>query len=267
MARAAWPDLAVDESSFVAHIGRCVPPTADPATTLPDLHVADLYLARACLDAIPGATAAFERRYRPVVAKYLARINGGSGVTDDVSQILFARMLLSSEGHPSGLAQYQGRSTLAHFIGIAAQRLALNHRRADQNRRQLVDRLADEPVSPARGPEHSLLRQRYRKPFEAALRAAVAQLTGRERVVMRLHLVGRVSTGRIARMYQVNQATVSRWLSRARAAIWAEVQRRLHQDLGLPPSDLESLMHSVASGIDLSLSAALATTKAPPARR
>ena len=80
----------------------------------------------------------------------------------EITQVILTRALVASAGRPSALETYQGRGALAHFIGIAAQRLALDDRRAARNERKLLDRLADEPATPVRGPEQSLLRERYR---------------------------------------------------------------------------------------------------------
>jgi RNA polymerase sigma-70 factor len=154
---------------------------------------------------------------------------------------------------------YQGRSSLGHWVGIVALRMALQDYRREDRHRRMVQRLYTEPIPALRGPEESLVKERYRAPIEAALRGAVAALTGRQRVVMRLQLCGRASAARIARIYGVSEATVWRWLSRARTAIWDEVQRRLRAELGLLPADLESLLRNVASQLDASLSAVLAT--------
>lgn len=255
--RREWPRLAVDDASFIGHLRRCVPEGADPVTALSSLHLKDLFLARACLDGLPGAAETFDRLYRPVVARYLARIKAAPDLVEDVTQLVFSHALVGPTKSTSALAGYQGRSTLAHFIGIAAQRRALDDRRAQRGRQQLVDRLARQPVPSPRNAEQNLLRQEYRKPFEAALQQAVAGLSARERVVMRLHLVGGVSTTQIAKMYNVNQATISRWLSRARSSIWAGIQDRLRKDLGLSSGDFESLMGNVGSNVELGLSLAL----------
>lgn len=255
--RVAWPGLSVDEASFVAHVGQSLPADVDALVVLSDLHVADLYLARACVNGVRGAAAMVESHCRPAIARYLARLDCIPDRVQEITQVILTRALVATAGRPSALETYQGRSALAHFIGIAAQRLALDDRRAAKNERKLLDRLAEEPAMPVRGPEQSLLRERYRASLEAALRAALAGLTGRERVVMKLHLLGGVSTTRIGKMYQVNQATVSRWLTRVRRGIWDEVARRLRDELGLADSEVESLLMAVGSRLDIGLSSAL----------
>lgn len=258
-ARALWPSLQVDESDFLVHLAECLPADAEPMAALAKLHLGDLLLARACLGGDPSAAAAFERQQRPVVAKYLARLNCAPDVVEEITQIVLTRALVHTIERPSSLAGYQGRSTLSHFIGITAQRLVLDDRRAVTNERKLIERLAREPSELMRGPEQSLLRNRYKEPLEEALRTALAGLAGRERVVMRLSLVGQLSTVRIAKMYGVNQATISRWLARARLTVWSEVKQRLGDQFGVPLSDLDELLVSVYSGVDIGLSAILST--------
>jgi RNA polymerase sigma-70 factor (ECF subfamily) len=106
--------------------------------------------------------------------------------------------------------------------------------------------------------EDGLLGAHYKKPLEDALRAAVARLTSRQRVILRLNLVGGLTTVRIAKMYTVNQATVSRWLANARTAVWSNVEAQLTRTLRLSASDVASLLRALAPNIDVSLGSALA---------
>lgn len=267
-ARAAWPDLALADAAFIDHLARSAARFADPVAALGDLHAVDLYLARACVDGAPGAVAAFERRHRPAVERALSRMGGGAAHAPEICQAMLASLLVGTEARPPRIADYQGRSPLDRWLGITAQRLALNASQADRARRRLVDRLIDEPLPPARDAEESLTRERYKPVVEAALRDALKTLSDRERVIMRLNLVGGLSTVRIAKMYGVNQATISRWLARARTAVWMATERQLRAEAPMLAGELEALLRTLASQIDLSLSTVLGGGDAPaPIRR
>jgi RNA polymerase sigma-70 factor, ECF subfamily len=200
------------------------------------------------------------------MVKYLRRIDPDPSLVDEVGQATFVGLLVGRNGKPPGLAQFEGRTSLERWVGISAQRLAMNAHRAEQARQRFLDRLANEPASEDTGPEGALLRKRYKASLEAALKAALKELTPRERTILRIHLVGRVSTTKIAKMYATTQATVSRWLASARRTIWSSVRKRLQKELRLPPADLESLLLGLASRLDLSLSGALASSRGAETR-
>jgi hypothetical protein len=119
-ARAAWPTLAVSEAAFVAHLGHAVPARTDPAAALAEMRFGDLYLVHACVEGAPGALEILSREYRPVIARYLQRMDAGTQVIEDVSQSLLVDLLSPRAGGTSRLAQYEGWSTLAQWIGISA---------------------------------------------------------------------------------------------------------------------------------------------------
>ena len=58
----------------------------------------------------------------------------------------------------------------------------------------------------------------------------------------------------IARVYQVNQSTVTRWLSKARVSILEETRRIVCARLQVAESEFDSLAELVESQLDLSLS-------------
>lgn len=83
---------------------------------------------------------------------------------------------------------------------------------------------------------------------------ALAGAGARDRLILHLHLCGRVTVESIGKMYGVSQSTASRWLADARGAVSEEVTRRLRERLGLGPSELRSLAGLVASQLELSMS-------------
>jgi RNA polymerase sigma-70 factor, ECF subfamily len=102
-------------------------------------------------------------------------------------------------------------------------------------------------------PELDYLRTSYRGEFREAFQTAIARLSERERVLLRLHLVSGLPHEQIAASYRVNQSTVSRWLAKARSALLTGMQRHLQERLNLSPSEIHSLAALVRSQLDLSL--------------
>jgi RNA polymerase sigma-70 factor (ECF subfamily) len=266
-ARADWPNVTVDDETYARHVGACVGDGPDPVAELERLCLVDLYLARACLDRVPGAVATFDKLYRQRVARGLRRLGPARDLDDDVWQTLCTQLFVGSAESGPRIGSYRGRSPLKYFVVVCSQRLGLNHERARRGRDRLADRLAREPPADERGPELSIIRQRFRAPFEAALRDAVAELPARDRTLLHLRLVGHASTGRLAKMFRVSEATISRRLSTVRGDVWTTVTRRLTRELGLRTDEIASLTRALASQIDIAVSVVLAPNARKKSRR
>jgi len=86
-----------------------------------------------------------------------------------------------------------------------------------------------------------------------AFRQALAELTPRERSLLRLNLVDGISIDALAPMYAVSRATVARWLASARHALQSRTVAAPSRHTQLAGADLDGLMASLDSGFDLSL--------------
>ena len=95
------------------------------------------------------------------------------------------------------------------------------------------------------------------KDFHDAIRDALRVLGTRERLIYHMHVVDGLTVERIAGAYRVSQSTVSRWLSKARATVLAEVRRLLHKQFQLSDTDLESILGLMISQLDISVSQVL----------
>ena len=252
--RAAWPGLAVASERFAAYLGARIPDgAADVAAALHEIHAEDLYLACACTEGLPGAAEAFRAHCRATVEKFARGVDPAPSFADEVEQVLFARLLVSSDGEPPRLAGYAGRGPLAGWVGISAQRTALSLRRGETAQARARKHAMEEQRALAQDAELAYLKRRYRTEFEAAFSNAVAALTDRERAVMRLHLAANVTLDAIAAMYQVNSSTISRWLQAARERLTADTEKQLRKRLRLTATELESLARVLASDLDFSV--------------
>jgi RNA polymerase sigma-70 factor (ECF subfamily) len=106
-------------------------------------------------------------------------------------------------------------------------------------------------------PELDYLKARYNAEFRAAFEKAVTELSDRERVVLRYHYVNGLSQERIAHIYQISQATVSRWIANARDSIRRHAELELRKRLQANSSELESIAALLKSEFDMSLARCL----------
>jgi RNA polymerase sigma-70 factor, ECF subfamily len=253
-ARRAHPDLAITGACFVRALAGVT--GDDLADTLRELHAEDFGLAVACAAAVPAALERCDRQCSGGSAAAIARIDAAADFRDEVRQILWQRLFLPVDGRPPRIASYAGRGPLAAWVAVAAQRVAIDLRRTAV-RPGGVDPDADQLLPAHEHPEADYLRSRYRGEFEAGVRAALAGLADRDRLLLRLTTVSGLSHEQIAAIYAVNQSTVSRWIARARADVLAATEREVCARLGLPASEFRSLAGLFLSNLDLSLSRVL----------
>jgi RNA polymerase sigma-70 factor (ECF subfamily) len=248
-ARAAWPGVDLDRDAFVAHVrGR---------QEASELHLADLYLACAAAAGIPAAIEIVDRLLLPRMDAHVRRIDASPAFVDEARQRLRERLLVGRGDGSVRLADYAGKSPLASWLRVAAVRVASNLRTELWPRREqpLDDVVLSTPDNA--DPELELLRARYAPIIRTAVRAALVELSARERTVLRFHLVAGMSTAKIAAMYHVNQSTVARWVQAARQTVRERTNTALVESLGVAPAELHSLAGLLLSRLDLSLSGLL----------
>jgi RNA polymerase sigma-70 factor, ECF subfamily len=260
--RATWPKVKLSPELFVRHVAAKLARSPEPIAELSRLRAAELYLALACVHAEdPGAAIAeLDRRYLARVGDAVRSVDPSAAFLDDVKQRLREKLLLPRTGREPALLGYSGTGPLSSWIKAAAVRTALNARRPAA--RDVGASAAGAIAISGADPELALLKNRHQKEFKEAFHAALAELTARERTLLKLHLVDGVTTDKLGRMYQVDKSTVSRWITRARSQVVEVARAALGRRLKLPSGELASLMKLVRSDLDLSLERVLA----PPAR-
>lgn len=254
--RSAHPALTLADLVFVRHLARCVSsPTAGTAPPLEQLHVEDLYLACACLAGVDGAAARFTERCGPRLNAVLASTVKSSDLRAEIRQRVLDILLVGTIETPAKIAGYGGQGPLDSWTAVVAQRQLATLLRKDTSEQRAREGAAMEAaLDGAVQPEVAFAKQRYRAEFERAMGDALAVLEERDRLLLRLQLVGQVSVENIGKMYGVAQATASRWLASARDRVQTEVVRLLRERLGASPDEIASLAGVVASQIDLSIS-------------
>jgi RNA polymerase sigma-70 factor len=255
--RARHPDLFVDDLAFAAHLARCRTPLVRDPT---HIHAEDLLLVCAALAGATGAVTKLRTECWPTVIGYTRHICPEVSSLDDLEQSLWAALLVGEPARPPRLTTYAGVGELAGFVGITAQRMALRRLRRDELAVRAAVRANAEAAIIAGDVELDLMKRRYLEHLQVAARAALDVLGDRERMILRLRCVDGLTIARIAKAYRVGQATVSRWLDKARADVRSETRRLLRERLPLTESDFEALVSLMASSLDLSISSVLRAT-------
>ncbi len=251
--RAAWPDVVIDRGALERQLARAL--EGAPG----GLRLADLFLACASLSGDAAALRALDGMIRGAAARAAGELGQGSWLADEIAMTMRERLLVADGEAEGRLSSYLGHGPLERWLAVAAARTGLNALRARRRERAFDDsRLAAIP-SPDTDPELDLLRRRHRAAFEQAIRDAFAGLeSARDRNLLRLYYFDRLGLDRLAQMYNVHGSTVSRWLAAVRQNVFEETLRLLVERLGLPESELASMLRLLQSDLDLTLSRLLA---------
>jgi RNA polymerase sigma-70 factor (ECF subfamily) len=256
-ARASWPDLHVDEATFVTWLSRCPAPGSSLAASLPSLHLADLWLACACAAGDRHAHEELDRRLRAAVPSAAARMRASSSFIEEVQQRLRQKLLVGGPDGQPKICAYVARGPLSSWLRAAALREALNLLEGERDDATLDGVALGRLPASGSDPELDLVRRRYAPEFKSALDEALRGLPPKERNLLRLYFVQGLTVEEIGRMEGTHKSTISRWLARTRASVLAEVRRRLGQSLRLSPRELDSLIGVLRSQLHLSLHRAL----------
>ena len=256
-ARAAWPALSADEGAFRERLLRCVPPGKDAAQQLAGLHAADLWLACACAGGDRKAHEELDVKLRQAVPSAAARMRASSAFIEEVAQRLRQKLLVGGPDGQPKIRAYVGRGPLSSWLRAAALREALNLLDGEKDETPLDGAQLSRLPAGGGDPELDLVRRRHAPELREALDAALRGLADRERSLLRLYFVQGLTVEEIGRMEGTHKSTISRWLSRSRAAVLAEVRLKLGTRLGLQDAELDSLIGVLRSQLHVSLHRAL----------
>jgi RNA polymerase sigma-70 factor, ECF subfamily len=252
--RAAWPTLDVDVGAFRSYVGERG--MNDTSGWTPET-AADLFLACACTHRISGAVEAFMAHFDREVRMAAARVDGSATFYDEVKQTLAETLFVAAE--KPRIAQFSGRGPLAAWVGIAARRIAGRLRRGVRAANPLDEEaIALEAMGIEDDPAMFYLKQRYGSEVRAALVGAFAALDARDRTMMRLSLVDKLSLEEVGRIFGVSQSTISRQADRIRKTVTTATKRSLREKLGASAEEIESLIKMVQSQVEVSFSRILA---------
>jgi RNA polymerase sigma-70 factor, ECF subfamily len=244
VARAAWPDLDVPDEAFRTYLADRAEPGAPQA-------IPDLYLACACVRGDATALATFEDRCITGLGAALVAHDLPADIVDDAVQNVRQKLLCPPPGGVSKITDYRGAGGLAGWVKVIAMREALQILR---KRGPIAsdDQLVDVPLDAA-SPELEHFRRVYAEEFREALLAALAELSRRDRNLLRHKYVYKMTIDQIGAIYQVHRVTASRWEAKARDALLASTRRRMMKRLKVSAAELDSIMRIIQSQLDVSL--------------
>ena len=249
-ARLQAPDVDNDARAFVAHLAERVAFDRRGAPVLDALHAGALWIAFGCACGRADAMVAFETRYAHEITSALTR-SFEYGIASDAEQRLRDKLFLVGDGEVPRLASYSGRGDLRAWLRAAAVRMAIDLMRM----RKMI------PVDPAdlgdahaaQDPLLAALKQRYRDEFRVAFAGAAAELTDRERTLLRYRFLDGLSIDEIGRLCRAHRATVARWIAGIRETLFEGTRTRLMTQLAIDDSDVDSVLRLIDSELEVSI--------------
>jgi RNA polymerase sigma-70 factor len=257
-ARAQWPGVELPAEPFVRYIAERLDEKEGPDRPIPErlasLSLTELYLACACLQGLAPAHEAFERHYLAALPEKLRTLKLPAAVIDDVRQLTGVKLLVATPESAPKIGDYVGRGALLSWVVVIAARIANRLRESDKRAPEDDADWLPKVRAEGRSPEDRVIMARHQAEFRKAVREAFTTLSAEDRHLLRLHFADGLSTHELAKLYKVNQSTVSRWLKSSRQQVYEETQRLLQERLGLSTQGFESFIVQVNSQLDMSLS-------------
>jgi RNA polymerase sigma-70 factor (ECF subfamily) len=210
----------------------------------------ELTLARACAAGDTTAIAEVERRADLTLRRALGRLRLDASAADDVRQAVRTKLFVGDGDKPPAIASYEGKGPLVGFLRAVVVHAALSAKRRD--RRHDGDSVI-EGLAASDDPGLLVVRETYGASFAQAFRDALAELSARERNVLRLVYVEGLTVEQVAVTYGVHRVSVSRWLGTARGTLQGTTNALLRTRLSLGASEAASVARLCLADLDVSL--------------
>jgi RNA polymerase sigma-70 factor (ECF subfamily) len=255
--REAWPRLWVAASTLVEQLAMRLPRglgDEEVGVQLGRLHAADLHLACACAERVPGAAEALELHFMARVPGFVRHVDGSAGFVSDVQQSLRVYLLVAGPGQRPRIGDYGGHGSLARWLRLLAVQIALGRARpwAQQSSPDGDGRpLVVGPLFDDTDLDGELLRAHHRALFQRALDEALADLTPQERDLLKAHFVDELDMAQLAARHGVHRATCARWLVAARDKLHEDTRRRVVAHLPLSAAEFDSLAELIQGGLSI----------------
>jgi RNA polymerase sigma-70 factor len=235
---------------------------AETAELLATINCEDLCLAVACAKGDEAAWEDFFRDYRNYMVNMARGMTQDAGAAEQLADSTFAELYglrESSGARVSKFSFYSGRGSLRGWLrAVVYQLSADSHRQTSRfvqtEEPEDLDRLV-RVDAPSRAPsgEVAFIRERYRAAVADALRAAINALEPRERLLLAYYYYDELTLREIGRMFNVHEATISRWLTKVQKRIRKLVEKNLARDHHFNRREVSEAIELAAEQMDINV--------------
>jgi RNA polymerase sigma-70 factor len=230
---------------------------------LSSLNLDDLCLAVACAKGDEAAWEDFFRDYRSYLLSVARTMTSDASAAEQLADSTFAELygLRESEGaRISKFSFYSGRGSLRGWLRAVVFQLSADaHRQTSRfvqpEETDDLDKLARvaEPTDRRVSAEASFIRERYKVAVSDALRRAIDALEPRERLLLAYYYYDEMTLREIGRLFDVHEATISRWLTKVQKRTRKLVEKSLARDHRFNRREVAEAIQLAAEEMDISV--------------
>lgn len=227
------------------------------------LNCEDLCLAVACAKGDESAWEVFYRDYRSYLVNIARTMTQDAGAAEQLADSTFAELygLRESGGaRVSKFSFYSGRGSLRGWLRAVVFQLSADQHRQTSRLVQTeepedMDRLvhANESTERATAPEVSFVSERYRAAVADALRRAIRELESRERLLLAYYYYDEMTLREIGQLFNVHEATISRWLAKVQKRARKFVEKSLARDHRFNRREVSEAIELAAEEMDINV--------------
>ncbi|MCG8424961.1 MAG: sigma-70 family RNA polymerase sigma factor [Proteobacteria bacterium] len=249
-AEQAWPGIRQSAVDFVGFLGR-VAPTDGTLEWFRHCAADDLGLVFSSMSGVSEAQTRLDELARDISYRVAAKMRLSDADQADLLQEL--RMDLLVKPWPT-LYKYSGRGSLRGWLRVITTHRVLNALKRERRAMPMSDAALDRMALGDTDPELAAFKSHYLKEFRIAFGQALADLSAKERNILRYHVMDGLKIKEIASLYGVNRVTVSRWFAHIRRTLLEGTRKRLARRLGASPAELQSVLRLIESRLDATFS-------------
>ncbi|MCI0485812.1 MAG: sigma-70 family RNA polymerase sigma factor [Blastocatellia bacterium] len=227
------------------------------------LNCEDLCLAVACAKGDEAAWEDFFREYRGYLVNVSRAMTQDAGAAEQLADSTFAELygLRESGGERvSKFSFYSGRGSLRGWLRAVVYQLSADmHRQSNRfvqtEEPEDLDRMARAAAPPEReaNTEIAFIRERYRAAVSDSLSRAVSELEPRERLLLVHYYYDEMTLREIGALFDVHEATISRWLAKIQKRVRKLVEKSLVRDHRFNRREVGEAIQLAAEQMDINV--------------
>ena len=227
------------------------------------LNSEDLCLAVACAKGDESAWEDFFRDYRSYLTNIARTMTQDGGAAEQLADSTFAELygLRETDGvRISKFQFYSGRGSLRGWLrAVVFQLSADSHRQTSRfvqtEEPEDMERLAStaERQQHTQTSEINFIQERYRTASADALKRAFAALEARDRLLLAYYYYDEMTLKDIGKLFDVHEATVSRWITKIQKQTRKLVEKSLMRDHNFNRQEVSEAIALAAEEMDVNV--------------